>query len=351
MELTRPAPDGNPNSPFYVTNGLLAKELILGLVQTGDNRFLSRIPAFDVPVAGDPIEVNPDAPTYASFFNLSAAMLPSGFANLPAPVPCPGDPGTACASNIRTNQPVVDTISKDGSIGRSVGLGTLPGARYSYYDRTLKHNVPQIFYDYLTQTGIVFDGHNYTTGPVFDWISTFGYPITDAYWVNTRVGGILKDVMVQIFERRVLTYTPGNPSGYQVEMGNVGRHYYQWRYNAKYDISIPICAFCTVTPQAAYPGATFVIRTEPIFLYRPDVGAVENVGIVFMQPDGKILDSGILSGGAVQTDPGRVRIAYTSRTVSQRGLYTIEMTGLTTGQQAKAFFYIIDIPGVAFSFT
>jgi hypothetical protein len=27
-----------------------------------------------------------------------------------------------------------------------------------------------------------------------------------------------------------LTYTPGNPAGWQVEAGNVGQHYFQWRY-------------------------------------------------------------------------------------------------------------------------
>jgi len=33
--------------------------------------------------------------------------------------------------------------------------------------------------------------------------------------------------------QRVLTYTPSNPAGWQVEMGNVGRHYYTWRYGVE----------------------------------------------------------------------------------------------------------------------
>jgi hypothetical protein len=37
-------------------------------------------------------------------------------------------------------------------------------------------------------------------------------------------------VLVQCFERRCLTWTPGNPNGWTVEAGNVGQHYYQWRY-------------------------------------------------------------------------------------------------------------------------
>ncbi len=35
---------------------------------------------------------------------------------------------------------------------------------------------------------------------------------------------------MQCFERRCLTYTPSNATGWQVEAGNVGRHYYTWRY-------------------------------------------------------------------------------------------------------------------------
>ena len=44
------------------------------------------------------------------------------------------------------------------------------------------------------------------------------------------VGGQQQDVLVQAFERRVLTYTPANPDAFKVEMGNIGRHYFQWRY-------------------------------------------------------------------------------------------------------------------------
>lgn len=44
------------------------------------------------------------------------------------------------------------------------------------------------------------------------------------------VNGQEQDVLVQLYERRVLTYTPSNPDGWQVEMGNVGQHYRHWRY-------------------------------------------------------------------------------------------------------------------------
>ncbi|HUG14673.1 MAG TPA: ScyD/ScyE family protein, partial [Thermomicrobiales bacterium] len=55
-----------------------------------------------------------------------------------------------------------------------------------------------------------------------------GYPITEAYWAEVRVGGTTKWVLIQCFERRCLTYTPDNSAGWQVEAGNVGQHYYRW---------------------------------------------------------------------------------------------------------------------------
>ena len=48
---------------------------------------------------------------------------------------------------------------------------------------------------------------------------------------TSRSAGPSRDVLMQCFERRCLTYTPGNPAGWQVEAGNVGQHYYRWRYD------------------------------------------------------------------------------------------------------------------------
>jgi sortase (surface protein transpeptidase) len=64
-----------------------------------------------------------------------------------------------------------------------------------------------------------------------EWVFSFGLPLTEAYWTRSKVGGVEKEVLVQLFERRVLTYTPSNDAAFQVEMGNVGRHYYDWRYS------------------------------------------------------------------------------------------------------------------------
>ena len=62
------------------------------------------------------------------------------------------------------------------------------------------------------------------------WEAVAGLPITEPYWFVTTVGGQPAWVMAQLFERRVLTFTPSNAPEFQVEMGNVGRHYWEWRY-------------------------------------------------------------------------------------------------------------------------
>jgi hypothetical protein len=62
------------------------------------------------------------------------------------------------------------------------------------------------------------------------WFYASGLPISEAYWTRSLVRGQVIDVLIQAYERRVLTYTPSNSPGFQVEMGNIGQHYYNWRY-------------------------------------------------------------------------------------------------------------------------
>ena len=63
-------------------------------------------------------------------------------------------------------------------------------------------------------------------------LAAIGFAITEPIWANVRVAGRTVPVLMQAFERRVLTYTPGNPEGFKVEYGNIGQAYYRWRYAA-----------------------------------------------------------------------------------------------------------------------
>jgi hypothetical protein len=201
MEINNPA--GDRDNPWYVTNGLLATELITGRMQVGDNAYELAAPA-EVNVAGDPDD--PDAPTYATF-----AALPDR--TLAAP-----------------RAAISDVLFHDGTTAGNPAL-----AGWGAFDQTwtpeTRHWVASPFWQFMTSSGLVYGGGVYSTAPLFEnsYYAT-GYPITDAWWVSVQVSGMTADVLVQCFQRRCLTWTPRNPPEWQVEAGNIGRHYYEWRY-------------------------------------------------------------------------------------------------------------------------
>ncbi|MEX2314653.1 MAG: S8 family serine peptidase, partial [Thermomicrobiales bacterium] len=203
MEVTDPHDDRNQQ--WYVTNGLLVVELVTGRLQLGDNRFETR-GAANVNIAGDLNDTS--GPTYAAFAKL--LDLPPIF----------------------QNQTILLTVDRDGKVNANSHLAEY-GVTGSQYVPETKHRVASVFWDYLNSTGPIASGGMLSEGQLFDpWFYATGYPITEAYWARVKVAGVIQDVLVQCFERRCLTYTPGNVDGWQVEMGNVGLHYYNWRYAA-----------------------------------------------------------------------------------------------------------------------
>ncbi len=234
MELNNPY--GDPNSQYYVSNGLLVVELVSGRRQEGDNRFVDTSnPANNVPVAGDNIAINADAPTYKTLRVVSSFDDASVAANR--------KPNRSGPAN-KVSETLTKGADGNGIVGSNPALANFPGTDYIYFDSTLGHNIPRVFWDYMNQVGPKFDFPSRTTvngQKVFDWQYAMGYPVMDAYWTKVKVAGAERDVMMQCFQRRCLTYTPANPAAYQVEMGNVGQHYFVWRYgNGKMPSSSPI---------------------------------------------------------------------------------------------------------------
>jgi len=208
MEINNP--NGNRADLFFVTNGLLVREMISGDLQMGDAVFNTKTPA-DIPVAGDPNSSgqNPNAPTYASF---------KGVASL----------NNDRRSSDRSGQLVTTFLAKDGSTRE---LSSQPAnVRSVYYDSNLGHNIPDVFWNFMNSRGKVLQGGSYVDDQIVNWVYAMGYPLSEPFWTKSIVAGQERDVLVQVFQRRVLSYTPTNPAGFQVEMGNVGRHYYLWRY-------------------------------------------------------------------------------------------------------------------------
>ncbi|OJV94836.1 MAG: hypothetical protein BGO39_34270 [Chloroflexi bacterium 54-19] len=208
MEINRPGGPPDVNDLFYVTNGLLPIELMSGQMKTGDNKTENKGPA-QIPVAGDP-QNNPNTPTYAAFGKVSTLN------------------GNNRAGD-RTGQLVLDTLSGSGQTGRNDGY-TGRNVKMVQFINESGHNIAGPFWDFMNRSGPVWEDNNMHNGKVVEWLFAMGYPISEPYWIKSKVGGVEKDVLVQAFERRVLTYTPDNPAAFQVEMGNVGSHYHLWRY-------------------------------------------------------------------------------------------------------------------------
>jgi hypothetical protein len=98
--------------------------------------------------------------------------------------------------------------------------------------------------------GPVYEGGQIREGAVFDWVYTLGYPLTEPYWIAVTVAGKPTQVLMQAFQRRVLTYNPANAPAWRVEMGNVGRQYYGWRYGS-----------APTAPTAGPGGTPLTMRT------------------------------------------------------------------------------------------
>jgi hypothetical protein len=176
-------PNADPASPWFVTSGLLVKEMVTGRVQTSANGGYDLGPA-RVPVAGD----GGSGPTYADFAaQTGRAQRREGQAI---------DPGSAA--------PPERTV-------------------YGPYEEASGHNWAAVFRQFAMAP-------DRPAG--FDWLYTLGLPITEPQWARVPVAGVERPVLVQLFERRLLTYNPANPPGTRVEMGNAGRHYWQWRYGS-----------------------------------------------------------------------------------------------------------------------
>jgi hypothetical protein len=202
MEITHP--DAPVGDLWYVTNGLLVMEMATGRMQLGDNTFEQHEPA-QVLVAGDQSDQS-DSPSYATVAGLmDEPARPLG-------------------------ETIIERVSKEGVIFEDE-LFDNAGIIGAYHAPETGHVVAAPFWEFMNSTGLISDGSMVFEGSLFpNPFYATGLPVTEAYWTTIPVAGVLSDVLFQCFERRCLTYTPTNEPGWQVEAGNVGRHYYEWRY-------------------------------------------------------------------------------------------------------------------------
>jgi hypothetical protein len=194
---------------WYVTNGLLVIEMVEGRYQLGDGIFDDSPDPAEIQIAGDP-DATPDV-SYATIAELELRNEPARA------------PGTLINHTI-DNSDIVQDQGFD-----KYGVTAKHRVQIDHID----HTVASVFWDFMNSKGVVYDNHKGKISRLF--VNPFyatGYPITEAYWTEVNIEGIERDVLWQCFERRCLTYNPANDEGWMVEAGNVGQHYFQWRYGA-----------------------------------------------------------------------------------------------------------------------
>ena len=211
MEINNPNAD--KTNPFFVTNGLLTRELISGNMQTGDNKFVLRWPAY-IPIAGDTNTTYMAAVTYASFRGAIERK----------------DADATGKVNFNMIYPSGELDFEHGA--KSYMDFERYNVKNTYYEKYTGHNIPEPFWQFLNLSGPIMVNGKQQVGQLSNpYFYATGLPISDAYWTTVNIGAQKSvAVLIQAYERRTLTYVPTNPNGFKVQMGNVGQHYYDWRY-------------------------------------------------------------------------------------------------------------------------
>jgi hypothetical protein len=176
-----------------VTQGQLVRELTSGTVQIGDDSFAQESPA-EIPIMATSSNEGVDAgPTYADF---------AAIAREPA--------------LDRTTSPagvVADWLLPGGEI-----LSSAPPAAASaalYVEQT-GHNIPDVTVGWFASEPF----------GALNWQEALGLPVSESYWIQADG----QERLVQLYERRVVVFTPAAAVGEQFTLTNTGRHYYRWRY-------------------------------------------------------------------------------------------------------------------------
>lgn len=197
-----PAKASNGDLPELPANGRLVAEMLSGSVQLAVRQFTQHL-ASEINVVGD--AGDPDGITYDAL------------------------------SDLRTSAPFDEGMTLDTMLLPDGALETVPelaehGVTAGVLDSATNHRVASVFWEFLSSSGTVWDGESYVDGPLFtEPLALTGRPLTEAYWVRALVDGAYRDVLLQCFESRCMTFTPANPEGWRVEFNNAGAHYLEWR--------------------------------------------------------------------------------------------------------------------------
>jgi hypothetical protein len=194
----------DPADPWFITFGFLAQAQINQMMQAGETTNVVPLTA-DMPLVGD--SNDPTAPTYASFQRVMGTRFPD-----------------------LTGEPVLDTLDKEGNVGLYAGR-RYEETHLAFFFTQTGHNIPLVFWEFLNNQAEHGDDESTLSTTGEPWQHEMGHPLTEPYWVHVSLDGAEHDLLVQVFQRRVLTYTPSKPLEEQIQVIDVSS--YQWHTGAK----------------------------------------------------------------------------------------------------------------------
>ncbi len=197
MELTPTA-----NGGTTVTQGLLALELTTGQIRLG-----SKLLQYQAP-PNTAIDSGTSDTSVATYAGLSQVVQQP-----------------AIDQSI-SNAPIDAWIDAAGTVTHAAPPSPVRAAQYV---SSTGHNLPDIFTAYFSKNPF----------GQMTWVQALGYPISEPYWTTFRRDGQALPSLIQVFERRILVYTPSLSVDQQITLANVGRHYYRWRYGVDAPRQLP----------------------------------------------------------------------------------------------------------------
>ena len=344
MEISNPS--GDRSSPYFVTTGLLTIDMVRARAQVGEQEFATR-PDCNIVVAGDASDTT--APTYTSF---RTVMSDNGSHRI--------------AKNL--GNPATQSLARNGAVGSNTRHTADAKTMFVAYNDIYGHNIPRAFWDYINSAGPVYEnGAVVQVRPLTNWIFTIGYPVTEPYWVSVKVAGKTTDVLVQLFQRRALTYIPTFSADWQVQMTNAGAHYYQWLYGTGLPAPVPPApptstrvppappANTPVPPQPAQPTPTLnpVVPPSRDAVVSPLIGPVGTtftMNIAGFQP-GEQISAWITDPNFVISTPsfslairadanGAANAIPVNSTGFISGVWAVTFQGLNSNHQSVVYFRV-----------
>lgn len=197
MELTPTS-----NGGTQVTQGLLALEMTTGEIQLGSKLLKYQAPPTVAIDGGAP---DPSVATYAGLSQV--VEKPSS------------DQSTG-------HVPINLWIDAAGKVTEQAAPSSVWAAEYV---SATQHNLANVFASY-------FDQNPFGS---MTWVQAMGYPISEPYWTTYRRNGQALPSLIQVFQRRILVYTPSLPSSEQYTLTDVGSQYYRWRYGVEAPSVLP----------------------------------------------------------------------------------------------------------------